>query len=142
MSEENNETKTVEATAPARPAKASVSADDVQPLVAGISSYDKAAFRVYGQKGSARLTLPKTQKIARGYFYGEPVPDHRAIVKFTEEQRKDKKLGGITAEIDFSQGQDAALEAIKLLADVVRKAPAVQPKQPKEEPAVEQTETV
>lgn len=131
MSDNDNNESTetaVEAKAPPRAPKASVMSADVAQLVDGIESFDKSAFRVYGQQRGVRLALPLTQKISRTFFYGEPVPEHPAIVKYTEQERKDQRLGGITARVDFDQGPAAAIEAIGLLAEAVRKAPAPAPK--------------
>lgn len=131
MSDNDNNESTetaVEAKAPPRASKASVMSADVAPLVDGIESFDKSAFRVYGQQRGVRLALPLTQKISRTFFYGEPVPEHPAIVKYTEQERKDQRLGGITARVDFDQGPAAAIEAIGLLAEAVRKAPAPEAK--------------
>lgn len=127
---ENNDTNetAVEAKAPPRAAKASVMSADVAPLVDGIESFDKSAFRMYGKQRGVRLALPLTQKISRTFFYGEPVPEHPAIVKYSEQERKDQRLGGITARVDFDQGPALAIEAIGLLAEAVRKAPAPEAK--------------
>lgn len=106
-----------------KPAKNFVMLDDVAQLADGIPSYDKTAFRVYGQKNGVRFTVPRTQKIGRAYFYGEPVPEHPSIKKYTAEERGSTHLGGITAAVNFELGSASALEAIKLLTQAVRSAP-------------------
>lgn len=117
-----------------------VKLDDVAQLADGITSSDKAAFRVYGPKTGTRLVVPLTQKIGRAFFYGKPVPEHAAIRVYTDEVRSDKRLGGITADVDFSSGSEAALEAIKLLADAVRAAPP--PSKPDRKPKENDEENV
>lgn len=111
-------------TKPDKKQKNFVKLEDVAQIAEGITSWDKAAFRVYGPKGGTRLVVPKTQKIGRAFFYGSPVPEHRSIKVHDDTTKKSRRLGGITAEIDFSSGSDDALEAIKLLAAAVRSAPA------------------
>lgn len=128
MSDENNENvETVEVEVKSEKkkrtsTKAAVLAVDISSSLEGLPSYEKASFRVYGHKSGVRLALPVTQKIGRAYFYGGDITvDHQAVVSFTAEERKERRLGGVTAEVDFTKGADLAREAIELLAEHVRK---------------------
>lgn len=103
--------------------KNSVSFADVMNMVDGLPSYEKKSFLLVGTKGSVRLAIPKGEKISRFYFYGDDdyslVPQHPAVVQYTVEERKAKKLGGIMAEVLFTE--ESYSEALQLLVDAVRK---------------------
>lgn len=113
--------------------KNAVAADVVKALGEGVASYDKASFTVYGHKSGVRLAVPKAGSVSRAYFYAGGdyalVPDHAAVKVFSEEVRKEKRLGGIMAEVDFS---DVALatEALGLLLAAVKAAVPVEKKKP------------
>ena len=122
--------------------RVTVDSSTVKSLVEGIPQYDKASFTVVGHKGGVRLALPRTNGISRAYFYGNGdyslVPEHPAISVFSAEKRKEHRLGGIMAEVNFDLGVDEATSALKALLDVVRAAPAPAPKalkSPKKEKA-------
>lgn len=126
MSEDKTEKKARE------PKKNSIPSDEIEKLVAGIPQYKKTSFLVVGHKDGVRLAIPLTSGVSRAYFYGNGdyslIPHHDAITVFTEEQRKEQRKGGIMAEIEFDKGLDAAREALTKLINVVRHAPAPQPK--------------
>ena len=131
---EDNSTETKKAR---EPKKNSIPLTEVRELVAGIPQYDKASFLVVGHKDGVRLAIPRTTGVSRTYFYGNndysTVPTHAAVKTFSADERKEQRLGGIMAEIDFSQGLDAAREALSLMVEAVRNAPTPAPK-PKKEP--------
>lgn len=110
------------------PKKNSIPTAEIKAMTDGISEYSKAAFIVVGHKNGVRAVYPKTAGVSRFFFYGDNdyslIPDHAAIKVLSEAERKEQHKGGIMAEVDFSQGLDLAREAIQLLIDVVRKAPA------------------
>lgn len=120
--------------------KNSVLRTELDAMVDGIPSYEKASFTIVGYKGGVRLALPKTVSVSRAYFYADDdyslVPDHAAITKFSEEDRKQRRLGGIMAEVDFSN-LDSAREALVLLVEAVKNAkPKQKPeKKPREKKA-------
>lgn len=142
MSEEN---KTEGAKKAREPKKNSIPMAEVTALVEGIPQYTKASFLVVGHKDGVRIAIPKTAGVARALFYAKGdytlVPEDPAITVFTEEQRKEKRLGGIMAEVNFEAGVDAARAALTKLVAVVRAAETptpkvVKPKAPKKEKAV------
>jgi hypothetical protein len=106
----------------------SIPSDVVSDIVTDIPQYTKASWLVVGHRGGVRLALPRTNGVSRAYFYGNgdyaQIPSHPAITVFTEEQRKEKHLGGVMAEVDFSAGVEAATAALALLAGIVRRAEA------------------
>lgn len=128
MSEENseNEKKARE------PKKNSIPTEKVVELTAGLPRYEKTSFLVIGHRSGIRIALPKTSGVSRAYFYGNgdyaSIPTHGAITVFSEGQRKERRLGGIMAEVNFEKGIEAATEALALLTDVVRQAQAPAPK--------------
>lgn len=134
MSEENTETTTeTAAEKKARePKKNSIPAEKVSELIEGIPQYDKTSFLVVGHKNGVRVALPKTNGVSRAYFYGNGdyaiVPSHPAVTTFTEEQRKERRLGGIMAEVNFEKGIEVATEGLAALVAVVRAAEAPAPK--------------
>jgi hypothetical protein len=135
MSDEN--TTATEGKKAREPKKNSIPSADVKELVAGIPQYEKASFLVVGYKDGVRLALPLTNGVSRTYFYGNGnysiIPEDEAIRVFSAEERKENRLGGLMAEVDYSQGLDAARRALTKLVEVVRAAPVPQPK-PKREP--------
>lgn len=145
MSEETK-TETAAEKKAREPKKNSIPSTEVDKLIAGIPSYKKTSFLVVGHRDGIRIALPLTTGVSRAYFYGNGdyslIPSHDAITVFTEEQRKEQRKGGIMAEIDFEKGLDQAREALTLLIEVVRAAPApapkavAKPKAPKKEKAV------
>ena len=128
MSDENNEVVEKKAKKAKKvsdkPSKSAVLFADISSVLEGLPSYEKASFRVYGHKGGVRFAIPVTQKISRVYFYGDPSEtfDHPAVVSFTEEERKARKLGGVTAEVDFTKSAEESRSAIELFASKVRGA--------------------
>ncbi len=145
MSEEEQKTETAAEKKAREPKKNSIPNAEIDAMVAGIPSYEKTSFLVVGHKDGVRLAIPRTTGVSRVYFYGnndyDLIPEHDAIVEFTAEQRKEQRKGGIMAEVNFEKGLDAAREALALLVEVVRRAPAPQPKlakpkAPKKEKAV------
>ena len=154
MSDTNEETTTVTTNETKGQKKALISNEKVLELTAGIPAYDKASFRVVGHRNGVRLALRRSANgVGCAYFYGmgdySLVPSHSAITPFTAEQRKERRLGGIMAEVAFGQGVESATEALALLVEVVRKAeePAPKaikaPKAPRKKPgSVEETVTV
>lgn len=127
MSEETNEKLADDKKV--REKKNSIPTEKVTELIAGLPQYDKASFTVVGHKGGTRVALPKTNGVSRAYFYGSgTVPSHEAIIAFTEEERRERRLGGVTARVDFSKGVDPATQALELLLEEVRNAPAPAPK--------------
>lgn len=119
------------------PKKNSIPSAEIKELVAGIPQYDKASFLVVGHKEGVRIALPRTNGVSRAYFYANGdysiIPEDEAIRTFSAEERKEQRLGGIMAEVDFSLGVDAARQALGKLVAIVKAAPAPIPK-PKREP--------
>lgn len=120
------------------PKKNSIPATEIKEMVHGLPQYTKTSFLVVGHKDGVRLAIPLTSGVSRAYFYGNGnyslVPDHPAIESFDEATRKQKRKGGIMAEVKFDD-LDQAREALKLLVGVVKHAPTPAPKavkQPKE----------
>lgn len=126
--------------------RSSIPTDVVEGLVADLPRYSKASFDVIGHRNGVRIAVPKTNGVSRVYFYGcddySLVPVHPAIRQFSVEDRKENNRGGIMAEIDFSGGSDVALEALRVLIDVVRAAPAPAPKGVKAPKAPRKAKTV
>lgn len=121
------------------PKKNSIPSDEIAVMTAGIAQYTKTSFLVVGYKDGVRIALPKTSGVSRAYFYANNdyslIPEHEAITVFSAEQRKEQRLGGIMAEIDFSKGLDLAKEALAALVQIVRDAPVPVAK-PKREPKI------
>lgn len=116
------------------PKKNSIPRDEVKKIVHGIPAYEKASFDVIGHKDGVRLAIPKTGGVSRAYFYANGdyslVPEHPAIKRFSEEERKERRLGGIMAEVEFDDVAKAR-EALALLVGIVRKAEAPKAKEKK-----------
>lgn len=148
MSEDNQNEKAAESTETKtkkvrEPKKNSIPAAEIKDLTDGIPQYEKASFLVVGHKNGVRIALPRTGGVSRAYFYGDYsiIPNDEAIRVFTVDERKEDRLGGITAKVDFEKGSEAARRALGKLIDVVRSAPAPAVK-PKREPKPKTEETL
>lgn len=134
MSEENTEPAATAEEKKRDPKRNSIPSIEVQALVDGIPSYEKASFLVVGHKDGVRLAVPRTAGVSRVYFYANGdysiIPDDEAITVFSESERKDGHKGGIMAEVNFEKGLDAARRALGKLVEAVKAAPApvVKPK--------------
>lgn len=114
----------------------------IENLSADLVRSEKTSFFRVGPKGGTSAVYPKSESVSRFYFYGpeESVPSHPAITLYTKEERKSMKLGGIVAEVDFDRGLESATEAVALLLQVVRTAPAPLPKEKKVRPKKEKSD--
>lgn len=143
--ETNSSTETDAEKKAREPKKNSIPSSEIVELTAGIPFYDKASFRVVGHKKGVRLALPLTNGVSRAYFYANNeygiIPDDEAIRTFSAEERKEQRLGGIMAEVDFELGVEAARRALGKLIDVVRAAPAPAEKPRREKKVEVPTET-
>lgn len=128
---ETDETTTAE-TAAKRPARNSLPSDVVLARVKelGIQLTDDAAWFRAGPKDGISVAISKAKKVSRCLIYSAQ-PDHPAITKFSDEERKAKRLGGIRSEIDFTQPVQDCAEALEVVLQAVLNQPAPQPKQPK-----------
>ena len=145
MSEENNvENTDSEKTATKRRViKSEVALVDVLSRAEGIDGYDKNNFHVRGPKNGTRVVFTKTPNVSRFYFYGqndyqrlEPLRGQSGLLVYSEQDRKEKKLGGIMAEVEFDKlPAEDALRLIEELIELVRSAPvpAEKPKKVKKE---------
>lgn len=140
MSEEQQQEETKK---PRGPKKGSIPRTELDALTGDIPTWDKASFHMVGPRDGIRLAVPRTRGISRAYFYGaddyRTIPDHPAIRVFQPDERRERKLGGIMAELDLSHGLELAREALGLLVQAVRSAPVDVGESPAE-PSPEPTE--
>lgn len=133
MSEEQDTTEITEVATEAKAKRNSIPRDQVDALIAGIPQYDKASFLMVGHRDGVRLAIPKTLTgVSRAYFYGlgnyDLIPRLPCVEVFSPERRRELRKGGIMAEIDFTIGGVAAVDALRALIEVVRVAPPPAPK--------------
>ena len=107
-----------------KPKAGSISREDLVRLAAGIQTWDRKSFQMIGPKGGVLLAVPKSKGVSRAYFYAAGdynlIPDHPAIRVYQPDERKERKMGGVMAELDFSHGTESALEGLELLLKAVR----------------------
>ena len=112
---------------PRSPKKGSIPRTELDSMTHGLPGWDRASFHMVGTRNGVRIAVPRTRGISRAYFYAagdyNRIPDHPAIRVFQPDERKERKLGGICAEIDFSAGLELAKEALGLMVRAVREAP-------------------
>ncbi len=124
--ENENKTTPVGTVRRARKAKnGSIPRAELDALADGIPTWNKTAFHMVGPRDGVRIAVPNTQGILRAYLYAGGdyaiIPEHPAIRVFQPDERKERKLGGVQAELDFSLGLDNAREALGLLVEAVRR---------------------
>lgn len=126
MSEENqtNENDGADDKKVREPRKNTLPYDEVVSMGDGLPTHTKKSWLVIGPQKGIRLTVPTTAGVGRAFFYGDDdydlIPDDPAITIYSHEERKERKLGGIMARVEFDQGLDAAKRAIGKLIEVVR----------------------
>lgn len=116
----------------------------------GLPVEQKKAFVHMGFKAGVRLSAANQEDVKRAFLY-RAQPEGAAFIHFTEQERKDQRLGGVTAEIDFSKSLEEVEAAIELALQAAVQAgapapkPVKEPKAPKApkapKPAVETAET-
>jgi len=128
MDDQDATNATEESKKPRAPKKGSIPMEELVALEAGIPTWDRKSFHMVGPRDGVRLAVRKSAGISRAYFYAAGdyglIPDHPAIRVYSPEERKEKKLGGVQAELSFEHGLDKAREALGLLVEAVRNAPA------------------
>lgn len=126
MSEENTVENVQPETAP-KPAKEPsrhLTREQVLGLIneRGLTAVQMTSFDRVGEKNDPHLTISRAQKVVRIYGHGFQL-EAPGVVNFTDEQRKEKKLGGITCELDVKGSEtDVSLAALGLMLDHVKAA--------------------
>lgn len=77
----------------------------------------------YGQMGGVRVAVARNEDVGRVFLCGQQ--PEGAFIHYTDDERKDKGLGHVCAEVDFKQGAEAALEAVRIALTNVKNAPPV-----------------
>ena len=129
MDEESVTEKTKAERKPRKAKSGSIPREELDQLSDGIHTWDKKSFHMIGPKGGVLLAVPKSKGVSRAYFYAAGdynlIPEHPAIKVYQPDERKERKLGGVMAELDFSQGLELAREGLGLLLESVRKNEAL-----------------
>jgi hypothetical protein len=98
----------------------------------GIVAVEKAGYIHFGARGGIRVAVSKSQRVGRVLVYkGEAVTDV-AILQYSKEDAKAKKVGRATGEVDFSKTDAEIFAACEKLAAAIKAAPPVAPKKAKE----------
>ena len=133
-----------------RVVKCEITSEQVLALTSGLDSYEKDNFYVRGYKRGHRVVFTKTPKISRFYYYGagdydslNSLPEKSSLIVYSEDERREKKLGGIMAEVDLGNAStESALTLINALINLVREAPVPKPAPVKTKKNTEVSENV
>lgn len=129
---ETTETETTN-TKPAKvekPKKFAFKADEVDTMLAaaGVAVETMKSWKQAGPKNAVHLAVAKTKSVSRIYIYATHL-SHPAVINYTDEDRKEKRLGGIKAEIDFDQPEELVRSALEMAIDAVKNQPPVEKKE-------------
>lgn len=85
----------------------------------GLETKNQAAF-VKVQGGTKIVYISKSQNVGRVDISGFSPAHHPAIVQITDEQARERKLGKVRAQVDFTRPEEEVIGAINLVLTEVR----------------------
>lgn len=105
---------------------------DVRTLVetSGLPTRELSSYLYVGYKGGVQVAFAKGKNMGRAFVY-RATPTGDAFTRYSDEERKEQRLGAITAELDLSRDEDSVRAAINEMIALVA---AAEPPAPKPEP--------